>query len=100
MKKLCSLLLPFMLISCKSPEIKDTVLNDRVKACGAGFSESMQANLQASLDKAAKKGGFDTEIKEETKTTIFEQMPDSEKVKAYEDYIACIEKNWNANDKK
>ncbi len=78
-----------------SPEIEDGHLNDRVKACAAGFSEQAQAGLSASLNKAALSGSLSGEVKEETQGIIFSEVADADKVKVYEDYIACIEKNWN-----
>jgi len=79
----------------QSTDIKNPILNDRVKACGAGFSESTQSSLNATLNKASLQGGINGDIKNESLAAIISEMPDSIKLKAYEDYIKCIEKNWN-----
>lgn len=84
--------------ACESPNIKDSILNDRVKACSAGFSEETQVALNASLNKAKLSGGLSGEAKDETRSVIFSQLPDGDKLKAYEDYIGCIEKNWNGSE--
>lgn len=79
-----------------SPEIQDDHLNDRVKACAAGFSEQAQAGLHATLNKAAVSGDLSGDVKQETRGIIFSEFSNSaDKVKVYEDYISCIEKNWN-----
>jgi hypothetical protein len=87
-----------MLAACSSTEIENKTLDDRVKACSAGFSIETQAALNASVQKAQLKGDIGGDMREETKAVIFSQMPDQYKLKAYEDYIGCIEKNWNKND--
>lgn len=90
----------FFLASCNdSSDIKDSMINDRVKACSAGFSRENGAALSASLDKASLKGDLSGNFKEETKSIIFSEIPDADRVKAYEDYISCIEKNWNGSYK-
>lgn len=78
-----------------SPEIENNILRDRVKACSAGFSENTQADLHAVLNKAALDGELSGEIKEQTKSMIFESIPEKDREKAYRDYIRCIENNWN-----
>ncbi len=89
-------LLALLLSGCMhSPDIQNSNLNDRVKACSAGFSDNVQGDLNASIDRAALKGQIDGGVKEETRAIIFSQIPDGDKLKAYEDYIGCIEKNWN-----
>lgn len=94
--KACYFLPLFGLCACvNSPDIQNDVLNDRVKACSAGFSESAKLSLDASLNKAAMAGNITPEVKEETKSIIFSEIPDGDRLKAYEDYIGCIEKNWN-----
>jgi hypothetical protein len=90
------LLVGLVLSGCmNSPDIEDKTLNDRVKACSAGFSEQVQCGLNASMDKAQLKGGIDSSIKEETKSIIFSEIPEKDRLRAYEDYIGCIQKNWN-----
>ena len=78
-----------------NPNIEDRTLNDRVKACSSGFSENIKGNLDASLDKSAISGKITGETRQETKSLIFDAMPEKDRLKAYEDYIACIEKHWN-----
>lgn len=78
-----------------SADIKDETLNDRVKACGGGFSETSQASLAASLNKASLAGEGKAGIYEETKAIIFSEIDAPYRIKAYEDYITCIEKKWN-----
>lgn len=96
--KACYFLPLFGLCACvNSPDIQNETLNDRVKACSAGFSEDTRVSLHASLDKAALAGALTPEIKQETKSIIFTQLPESDRLKGYEDYIACVEKDWNHN---
>jgi hypothetical protein len=98
MKKL-TIIASVILTGCiHSPDIQDQKINDRVKACGAGFSEALQLALNASLSKANLNGSAKSDFKEETKATIFAQMPEGDKLKSYEDYIGCIEKNWNGSN--
>ena len=53
-----------MLIGCtRSPDVQYQKLNDRVKACSAGFSEQLQGSLQASINKAALNGDLDASVK-------------------------------------
>lgn len=90
------ILIGLMMTGCMSfPEIQDKTLNDRVKACSAGFSEQVQGSLNVSMDKAHLIGGVNSNIKEETRSIIFSQIPEKDRLKAYEDYIGCVEKNWN-----
>lgn len=80
---------------CNSPEVSDGKINDRVKACSAGFSEEVRASLHASLDKADLAGDISPSIKQETRSIIFSQLPEADRLRGYEDYIACVEKDWN-----
>lgn len=90
------LIVSLILTGCDgSPDIRDGVINDRVKACSAGFSNETGASLNASLDKASLKGDLSGDFKHETKSSIFSEIPGKDRIKAYEDYISCIEKNWN-----
>lgn len=83
------------LVGCHSPEVSDIKINDRVKACSAGFSEDTQTALHASANKLTLEGGASSDFKQETKSIIFSQLPDGDRLKAYEDYIACVENDWN-----
>ena len=91
-------LVGIMLSGCSSPNIENQCLNDRVKACSAGFSQETQAALHASLEKAKLQGELSGDVKQETRSMIFSQMAEKDKLKAYEDYIKCIEKHWNHDD--
>lgn len=85
----------FLTANCASPEIQDDHLNDRVKACSGGFSVSTQGNLHACLKKVELKGGINGGILEETRSIIFSEIPENMRVQAYNDYIKCIQKDWN-----
>lgn len=92
----CIAILGLFLTGCmNSPDIENKTLNDRVKACSAGFSEQIQGSLNASIEKANLNGKLDVGIKEETHSIIFSEIPEVDRLKAYEDYIGCIDKNWN-----
>ena len=93
--KVIKILLPLLLAACSSHDIKDSIVSDRVKACSAGFSDETQAKLHASLEKAAASGGIEGDIKQETKSLIFAETPIEDHVKVYEDYLKCVEANWN-----
>lgn len=93
--KLSVFFIPFLLTACSSHNIKDSVVSDRVKACSAGFSDETRAQLHASLEKASASGTIDGAIKQETKSLIFAETPIEEHVKVYEDYLKCVEANWN-----
>jgi hypothetical protein len=84
-----------LLTACSSHDIKDSVVSDRVKACSAGFSDETQAKLHASLEKQSASGTIDGNIKQETKSLIFAETPIEDHVKVYEDYLKCVEANWN-----
>lgn len=93
--KIIKLLLPLLLVACSSHDIKDSVVSDRVKACSAGFSDETQVKLHASLEKAAATGGIEGDVKQETKALIFAETPIEDHLKVYEDYLKCVEANWN-----
>lgn len=89
------LLVSIFMMGCHSPEVSDTKINDRVKACSAGFSEGVQASLHAAANKAALSGELGGEFHEETKSLIISELPEGDKLKGYEDYIACVKTEWN-----
>lgn len=95
--KLTVLSISLLLAACSSHDIKDSVVSDRVKACSAGFSDETRAKLHASLEKAAATGGIEGDVKQETKALIFAETPIEDHVKVYEDYLACVEANWNVS---
>ena len=87
------------LIGCntKKLEIENTILNDKVKACGGGIglSESFNThitNLHVSVPANARLGvGF----KEQIKLLLFSELsalPEKDRLKAIEDYQQCIQK--------
>lgn len=90
-------LMALCLVGCHSPEVHDDKINDRVKACSAGFSEETQASLHASLNTLSLSGDISPDFKQETKSIIFSQLAETDRLKAYEDYISCVESDWNKN---
>lgn len=82
------------LTACANDKIQDSVVSDRVKACSAGFSDDLQAQLHASLSKA-NGGDLTADIKQETQALIFAETPIDQHLQVYEDYIKCVESNWN-----
>jgi hypothetical protein len=91
-KKLLSTTAFVTLAGCATPDISDPFVNDRVKACGAGFSDQLRASLEGSLNKVPPSGELTGDIKQETKIAILGEVTDAERVKVYEDYIGCVEK--------
>jgi hypothetical protein len=83
------------LAACETTEVQDGKVGDRMKVCGAGFSVDTQAALTSTINKATLEGKLDGDLKEEARTTIFSQLPAEYRLKGYEDYISCVEKNWN-----
>ena len=81
----------------KTIGIENQSIRDRVCACSAGFSDDIDASLQLAYDKTALKGGSILDFKNESQSIIFAEIPSQDKLKAYEDYINCIEKNWNSD---
>lgn len=78
-----------------SAGIKDSTVRDRVNACSAGFSDDVGAALQLAYNKIAIQGGTTADFKNESQAVIFSMLPEQDRLKAYEDYINCIEQNWN-----
>jgi hypothetical protein len=90
------LIIPLLLLSgCHYTQINDIKINDRVKACSAGFSEEMQIALHASLHNINEGIDGSLQLHEDSKSMIFSQLQESDRIKAYEDYIKCIQKHWN-----
>lgn len=86
----------FGLVGCTfHEEIYDKNLHDRVLACGAGFSDSIQADLAAAYHKSKLKADVSLAFKEETQAVIFSSIPSPDQLRAYEDYISCIEDKAN-----
>lgn len=94
------ILLSYMcLAGCTQPfeDIKDNKLKDRILACGAGLSEENLLNLQANYNPLSISGNLSGDFKEKAKVLIFNEVPPENRLKAYEDYIKCIE-DWNEVD--
>lgn len=89
----------FMTGCTPTSDIKNQTLRDRVCSCSGGFSSDVGADLQLAYDKASIKGDAGASFKEESKAIIFSQLPEQDRLKAYEDYIACIENDWNKDKK-
>jgi hypothetical protein len=81
-----------------SPDISDSQLEDRVVACSAGFERSTGASLKAAYDKATIQGQGSLDFHEHAQSIIFSELPQKDRLKAYEDYIRCVEKDWNPNE--
>lgn len=100
MQKTLMLLLLFSvtLVGCntKQLEIKNTDLNDKVKACGGGIglSESLNThltNLHRSVPVNAKLGvGFNEKV-ELLLLSELSELPKKDRLKALEDYQRCIQ---------
>ena len=92
------LLFPITLIGCntKQLEIKNSDLNDKVKACGGGIglSESLNThitNLHAAVPANAKLSvGFNEQVKLLLLSELSE-LPEKDRLKALEDYQRCIQ---------
>lgn len=84
-------LMSFLLITgCTfKEEISDQALHDRVIACAAGFSEGIKADLDAAYDKT--RIGGDMDFEQTSQAIIFENLPPSDRLKAYEYYIQCLD---------
>ena len=88
------------LTSCSKPssvekqiEIKNNMLNDKVKACGMGIgiSESLSAHLALIHTSPT----LDAKSNELVKTHIsaeLQDLPKKDRLKFYEDYCKCIAK--------
>lgn len=90
------------LVGCafQDQEIQNKTLRDKVIACGAGFSDEALGSLGAAYAVSP----FDTRANAGFKTSaeeiIFSELPPQDRLKAYKDYIACIESNTFPSDKK
>lgn len=80
---------------CSSPDINNSQLRDRVRACGAGFSEDVNLALNASFEEVALQGGASGDFNGRAQAIIFSELPPQDRLKAYEDYIKCIQTDWN-----
>lgn len=81
-----------LLEGCNSDQgIKNDVLRERVIACGAGFSDETVADLHASYLAHAFNGQLGGQFKDQARAMIFSEIAPQDRLKAYEDYIKCIE---------
>jgi hypothetical protein len=92
------LLFSITLIGCntKQLEIKNSDLNDKVKACGGGIglSESLNThltNLHRSIPTNAKLGVKFNEQVELLLLSELSELPEKDRLKALEDYQRCIQ---------
>jgi hypothetical protein len=92
------LLFSVTLVGCntKQLEIKNTDLNDKVKACGGGIglSESLNThitNLHRSIPVNAKLGVEFNEQIELLLLSELSELPKKDRLKALEDYQRCIQ---------
>jgi hypothetical protein len=88
------LLMMACIAGCKEgPSTPESLLRDHVRACGAGFSDELQSSLSDSLLIHSLKNTFEAGFKVQAKELIFEELPPKDRLKAYEDYLECIEKD-------
>ena len=96
--KIFFLIVPCWISGCAfdNQEIEDKNLRDRVAACGGGFSNEAVASLQALyLPSFIPQGDLDIQLS--TKQIIFSEIPEPDRLKAYENYIRCIKSLANSN---
>lgn len=74
-----------------SQGIDDEKLRDRVVACGAGLSDETLLSLQASYNAKQLNAQGNADFKTVAQEIIFSQLPEKDRLRAYEDYIKCIE---------
>ncbi len=74
----------------KTQGIEDKNLRDRVIACGAGLSDEALLSLQAAHDSLLNSQGL-LDFKIVAREVIFSEVLESDRLKAYEYYIQCIE---------
>lgn len=84
-----------LLAGCTSPAmIHNQSLQDKVIACGAGYSDNATGSLVAAYHQTAPSGELTTDFKENARTIIFKELPPEARLKGYEDYIKCIQSDW------
>ena len=80
-----------LLMGCSNDiDIKNQKLKDKVNACSLAFSEELSLNLSEHIEKSLMDGKLSAGFKDGL-LTIFDILPEADRLKAYEDYIACIE---------
>ena len=91
-----SLIITGFLLHCFYSGNKRTeILQERSKICAASFSEAVQASLHAAYSTTTLTGEISAHGKEISQAIIFSQLPESERLKGYEDYIHCLEDQLN-----
>ncbi|OJX10532.1 MAG: hypothetical protein BGO77_02985 [Caedibacter sp. 37-49] len=79
--------------SFQNQEIRNQALRDRVIACGAGFSDSALGSLGASYAAYPFEAQASTGFRTSAREIIFSELPPQDRLKAYQNYITCIESN-------
>lgn len=85
----------YLLNQIHNDEARYKYFQERVLACGAGFSEAAQASLHAAYRISAMDGKISAHGKEISQAVIFSQLPEQDRLKGYEDYIRCLEAHLN-----
>lgn len=86
------ILLASLMSSCTPPEtIHDETLSDRVIACGCGFSDDLLTSLLASASDTKLEGSVNADFRLKAKQLIFDEFDPQDRIKAYEEYIRCLE---------
>lgn len=81
-------------------DVKNSQIKDRVIACSGGFSQDAQIALQGLVDLANNplatgKGELSLDYKQQAQSIVFKELDPKDRLQAYQDYIKCIESNWN-----
>lgn len=85
-----------LLSACNSiPGIEDAHVKERVIACGGGFSDSANLALADTFDRTAFSGQLSAGFKSQVQSIIFSEIPPQDRLAAYQDYIKCIEEEWD-----
>lgn len=71
--------------------ISDKELRDKVMACASGFSDETQAGLHAGYVATTISGEVTGHYAVISKALIFSELPESDRLKGYEDYIKCLQ---------
>lgn len=80
--------------------IQNKALRDKVIACGAGFSDAALGSLGAAYENYPFNVQANSGFKASAQEIIFSELPPQDRLKAYTDYITCIESNTFLSDKK
>ena len=100
----CGLFLTSLLLSSCSnqPSIHDVALRDKVVACGSGFSDNVAVQLGADYELSMQKGegNLKDDFSNKAEATIFFEIPEKDRLQAYNSYIKCIEDQGLFENKK